>query len=103
MMQELETGGFDVAFLIGYHTVADHTEGVMTHTMTGQVLEVRLNGRLASETVLSAAIAGYFQVPVGLAIGDGIYPRMLARGSSRRRAGSSPTSPAPSRSSSTHR
>lgn len=73
MMQGLETGPFDAAFLLGYHTGAHHDAGVMAHTMTGQIAALRLNGTPASETVLSAAIAGHYGVAVALVSGDDAY------------------------------
>jgi len=73
MMQGLEIGPFDAAFLLGYHAGAHHEAGVIAHTMTGQILELRLNGVQASETVLSAAIASHFGVPVAMVSGDDAY------------------------------
>ena len=73
MMQGLETGPFAAALLLGYHSGAHHENGIMAHTITGEILALRLNGMAASETVLSAAIAGHFDVPVALATGDDAY------------------------------
>ncbi len=73
MMQGLETGPFAAAMLIGYHAGSTAMGGVLAHTMTGRIREIRLNGEVASETVLSAAIAAHFHVPVVLATGDDVY------------------------------
>ncbi|MEM9288058.1 MAG: M55 family metallopeptidase [Pseudomonadota bacterium] len=79
MMQGVEYGRFDAAFLIGYHTGAHHPSGVLAHTMSGlQIHSVRLNGQLCSETMLSAAIGGHFGVPVALATGDDAYGAHVA-------------------------
>jgi len=73
MMQGLETGHFDAAMLIGYHTGSTAMGGILAHTLTGNIREIRLNGEVASETVISAAIAAHFKVPVVLATGDDCY------------------------------
>jgi D-amino peptidase len=73
MMQGLETGPFDAAMLIGYHAGSTAMGGIMAHTITGKIREIRLNGEVASETVISAAVAAHFDVPVVLATGDDVY------------------------------
>ncbi|MEO0410553.1 MAG: M55 family metallopeptidase [Pseudomonadota bacterium] len=79
MMQGVEHGDFDAAFLIGYHTGAHHGSGVLAHTMSGLLIHsVRLNGTLCSETMLSAAIGGHFGVPIALASGDDAYGDHIA-------------------------
>ncbi|MEM8985198.1 MAG: M55 family metallopeptidase [Pseudomonadota bacterium] len=74
MMQGIEDGDYVGAILLGYHTGAHHSGGVLAHTMAGRIFtELRLNGRPASETMLSAAIAGHFATPVLMATGDRDY------------------------------
>jgi len=74
MMQGLEEGGFDGAMLIGYHAGSTNESGLMAHTLYGTVIrEVRLNGQVASETLISAGIAGHFGVPVIFISGDDVY------------------------------
>ena len=74
MMQGLEEGGFDAAMLIGYHAGSTNDAGLMAHTLYGTVIrEVRLNGQVASETLISAGIAGHFNVPVIFISGDDVY------------------------------
>ena len=74
MMQGLEEGGFDGAMLIGYHAGSTNESGLMAHTMYGIVIrELRINGQVASETLLSAGIAGHFGVPVIFISGDDVY------------------------------
>ena len=74
MMQGLEEGGFDAAMLIGYHAGSTNESGLMAHTMYGIVIrELRINGQVESETLLSAGIAGHFGVPVIFISGDDVY------------------------------
>lgn len=74
MMQGVETADFAGAFLLGYHTGAHHPAGILAHTSAGLLFtELRLNGVPATETMISAAIAGAFDTPVILATGDTDY------------------------------
>jgi D-amino peptidase len=61
---------FDAAFLIGYHSMSGTVRGNMSHTYTGLVYSLRLNGILVGESGFNAAIAGHFRVPVALVCGD---------------------------------
>ncbi len=60
---------FDQAFLIGYHARAG-APGVLSHTYSSVLHELRVNGRPAGETALNAAVAGVHGVPVTLVTGD---------------------------------
>lgn len=62
--------GFDVALFIGYHGRAGTGESALSHTFTGTLADVRVNGRSFGEIGLNAAVAGHFRVPVGLVTGD---------------------------------
>ncbi|MEM9168877.1 MAG: M55 family metallopeptidase, partial [Pseudomonadota bacterium] len=74
MMQGVDAPGVEAAFLLGYHTGAHHAAGVLAHTSSGLLIsQLRLNGAPASETTISAAIAGHFGVPVIFASGDDAY------------------------------
>ena len=74
MMQGVEKDGTAGAFLLGYHTGGHHSSGVLAHTTSSLLFsELRLNGAPASETVISAAIAGAFDVPILFASGDRPY------------------------------
>lgn len=74
MMEGIQRGSFDGAFLIGYHSSATEANGVLAHTIFGRVIAgVRLNGRECSETLISAATAGYFGIPVLMVSGDDQY------------------------------
>jgi D-amino peptidase len=61
---------FDASFQIGYHSMRHTHAGVLGHTFTYSVAELRLNGTVVGESGLSAAIAGHFGVPVVLVSGD---------------------------------
>lgn len=60
---------FSCAMFVAYHSMASGM-GVLSHTMTGTLSRVYLNGKLASEGVINAAVAGHFGVPVALVSGD---------------------------------
>jgi len=61
---------FDAVLLVGYHARAGSATGVIAHTYTGAVYNVRLNGITVGESGLNAALAGNFGVPVALVCGD---------------------------------
>ncbi len=69
MMQGLN-GDFDVAMFIGYHAGAGAADGVLAHTYSGSVYEVRVNGESMTEAELNALLAATYGVPVGLVAGD---------------------------------
>jgi D-amino peptidase len=69
MMQGVDEG-FDKAFFIGYHAQAGSAYGTLSHTYTGRVYSVLLNGKPVGELGLNAAVAGHFGVPVVLLTGD---------------------------------
>jgi D-amino peptidase len=73
MMQGIEVGTYDGAFLIGYHAGGDNPRGTLSHTFSGEFFhEVRLNGAAISEAGMSAVIAAHFGVPVLLVAGDDV-------------------------------
>lgn len=72
MMQGIEHGRFDAAFLIGYHAGAMSRGGVMNHTLGGFLTDISVNGTSMDETMLAAAVAGHFDVPVVLVSGDDV-------------------------------
>ena len=74
MMQGIELGQFDAALLLGYHPGATDQRGVLAHTLHGRGFsEIKLNGKTASETIISAATAAHFHVPVIMVSGDDAY------------------------------
>lgn len=70
-MMEGVDQGFDAAIFIGYHASINTPGAVRAHTLSSaRYFDVRLNGKHASEGMLSAAIAGHFGVPVVMISGD---------------------------------
>lgn len=64
-------GGFEGAFLIGYHGGAGDADAVLCHTYTPSVIyEVRINGVRCSEATINAGLLGHYGVPVLLVSGD---------------------------------
>ncbi|WP_405391565.1 M55 family metallopeptidase [Streptomyces sp. NBC_01102] len=62
----------DALLLIGYHARAGEGPGVITHTMSGDILDVRVSGRSMGEIGLNAAMAGHLGVPVVMLSGDDV-------------------------------
>ena len=76
MMEGIQHGDYVGAVLLGYHTGASDLTGVLAHTLHGgAITEVCLNGQAASETVISAAIAAHYGVPVIMVSGDDAYTK----------------------------
>lgn len=73
MVQGIEKGNYAGAMFIGYHGGSTSHSGVLAHTLSSNLHEVRLNGRVVSETGLYAAVAGAFDVPVIMVSGDEAY------------------------------
>lgn len=59
---------FGVALFVGYHAAVGVAEGTLNHTY--HALELRLNDLVCSEGTINAAVAGHYDVPVGLITGD---------------------------------
>jgi D-amino peptidase len=68
MMQELDES-FDAVLMIGQHSAAGAVGNPMAHTMGGCV-ELRLNGKIASEFVINSYTAAFCNVPVVFLSGD---------------------------------
>ncbi len=62
--------GVDAALFVGYHARAGAADAILSHTWSGKVAGLRLNGRLLGETGLNAAVCGHFGVPVLMVSGD---------------------------------
>ncbi|NLI11548.1 M55 family metallopeptidase [Pelotomaculum propionicicum] len=60
----------DLVFLIGFHARCGTAGAVLPHTMNMGITGLRLNGIDAGEAFISAACAGHFGVPLGMASGD---------------------------------
>ncbi|MCI2105861.1 MAG: M55 family metallopeptidase [Intestinimonas sp.] len=63
-------GGFDVAFMTGYHAWAACSGNPLSHTMNLGNEYTTLNGVRMSEFMLNAFTAGYYGVPVAFLSGD---------------------------------
>ena len=70
MVEAARDSAFDVALFVGYHARAGHPRGTISHTYTGRITLVTLNGRPASEAALNGLYLGSLGVPVGLVTGD---------------------------------
>lgn len=65
-----DDGEFDGAAFIGYHAGAGSERGVIGHTYSSAVLELRVNGRPHDEAGINAIRLGHHGVPVILVAGD---------------------------------
>ncbi len=64
--------GFDGTFLVGMHARAGQ-KGVLSHILDWPLLqEVRINGLPVGESQVTAALAGYYQIPTLLITGDDV-------------------------------
>jgi len=70
MMDGIDDGEFDCAMFIGVHGKAGTDDSVLSHTFTGSILDVVVNGASWGELGLNAAMAGAYGVPVVLVAGD---------------------------------
>lgn len=68
MMHGLDSS-FDAAFFIGYHT-RHGVPGVLSHTMSGVIKNMYINGNVVGEFGFNAIYAGLCGVPVCLVTGD---------------------------------
>jgi D-amino peptidase len=63
--------GVDAALFVGMHAMAGTRDGVLNHTVSGQVWQnLWFNGRLMGETGINAALCGAWGCPVLLVTGD---------------------------------
>lgn len=70
LMMEGIDSSFDAAIFLGYHPSAGTPSGILAHSFTGDIYNVRINGIRTSEGIFNAALAGAFGVPVVLVAGD---------------------------------
>ncbi len=63
-------GTFDALLFIGYHAKAGTPDGIIAHTMSGNVVDLTINGTSLPEAGVNALIAGHFDVPVIFLSGD---------------------------------
>jgi D-amino peptidase len=63
--------GCDACLLVGMHAMAGTPDGVLNHTVSGQVWQnLWFNGTLVGETGINAAFCGAYGTPVALVTGD---------------------------------
>src|ERR671937_3140619 len=63
--------GVDAALFVGMHAMAGTRDGVLNHTVSGQVWQnLWFNGTLVGETGINAALCGTWGCPVLLVTGD---------------------------------
>lgn len=70
MMDGIDDGVYELAIFIGVHGQAGSDDSVLSHTFTGSILDVEVNGQSWGELGLNAAMAGAYGVPVALVAGD---------------------------------
>ncbi len=61
---------FDAVMFVGYHARAGTPDAIIEHTMTGRVMDARINGVSLPEAGINALIAGVYDVPVVFVAGD---------------------------------
>ena len=69
MMEGIDES-YDAAVFVGYHARAGTPDGVLDHTSSGDVTDVRINGISMPETGYNALMAGSVGVPVVFVAGD---------------------------------
>jgi D-amino peptidase len=69
MVQGLDAS-FDLLFLVGYHPGPSVPGGVLSHTFSSRIIDLRLNGEPCNEAVVAALQAGIHGIPVGLVTGQ---------------------------------
>jgi D-amino peptidase len=69
-MMEGINNSFSAVIFIGYHAKAGTRDAVLDHTMTGSILDLKVNNVSISEAGWNGLIAGYYDVPVVFVSGD---------------------------------
>lgn len=69
MMQGIDSS-FDAVIFVGYHAKAGSAEGVLAHTGSGTIRDLRINGRSVGEGGMNIHAAGAVGVPVVMITGD---------------------------------
>lgn len=70
MMQGIDETDVQAVIFTGYHAKAGTPGGVLAHTYTGFVRDLRINSVSVGEYGLNAAVAGHFGIPVVAIVGD---------------------------------
>ena len=66
----LSDRGYDGIFFVGQHAMAGAKGGILAHSQSFSVERISINGRAVGEIGQTAAIAGYFHIPVIMLAGD---------------------------------
>ena len=61
---------FDALIFIGYHAKAGTPNALLEHTMSGNVMDISVNGVSLPEAGINAVMAGHYNVPVVFVAGD---------------------------------
>lgn len=61
---------FDAVMFVGYHSASRDGGNSLSHTMNGNIYQVKINGELASEFTINSLYASYLNVPVAFLSGD---------------------------------
>lgn len=61
---------FDALIFIGYHAKAGTPNALLEHTMSGNVMNISVNGVSLPEAGINALMAGHYNVPVVFVAGD---------------------------------
>jgi D-amino peptidase len=69
MIEGGEIGSYDALVLLGQHAAQGTKNGFLSHTNTG-MSALRINGKFAGEAPQIAWLAGYYQVPTLMVVGD---------------------------------
>ena len=69
-MMEGINSSFDAVICIGYHAKAGTPNATLKHTMTGSILDLKVNDTSLPELGWNALIAGYYDVPIIFVSGD---------------------------------
>ncbi len=69
MMEGIDES-FDAIVFVGYHARAGTPDAIIEHTMTGRVMDARINGISLPEAGINALIGGAYNVPVAFVAGD---------------------------------
>lgn len=69
-MMEGINNSFDAVLFIGYHAKAMTQNATLKHTMSGTILDLKVNDVSLPEAGWNGLIAGYFNVPVVFVSGD---------------------------------
>jgi D-amino peptidase len=77
MVQELDES-FDAVMMIGYHSAAGSEANALAHTLSLDAVEIRINGRRASEFLIHAYASAMIGVPTVFVSGDEGLMREIA-------------------------